>query len=100
MFNVASPWFESCYDVAAGRVTTTLQQDHFGLSAIAEDSGATSYQVTYGGWVRILRGAGLIIDDLIEPRPDLGTSNGCKETDPPDWAHRWPAELLWLTHKP
>ncbi|WTX62607.1 methyltransferase domain-containing protein [Streptomyces halstedii] len=100
VFNVAGPWFEACYDEAAGRVTTTLRQDYFGLDTIAEGDGATSYQLTYGDWVRVLRGAGLLIDDLIEPRPDPGTPNGYNETDPPDWAHRWPAELLWVTHKP
>ncbi|MFD8941549.1 class I SAM-dependent methyltransferase [Streptomyces californicus] len=100
VFNVASPWFEACYDEPAGRVTTTLRQDYFGLYAIAEGDGATSYQLTYGDWVRVLRGAGLVIDDLIEPRPEPGTLNGYNETDPPDWAHRWPAELLWVTHKP
>ena len=100
VFNVASPWFEACYDEAASRVTTTLQQDYFGLDTIAEGDGATSYQLTYGDWVRVLRGAGLIIDDLIEPRPEPGTRNGYNETDPADWAHRWPAELLWVTHKP
>ncbi|MFF2600441.1 class I SAM-dependent methyltransferase [Streptomyces californicus] len=100
VFNVASPWFEACYDEPAGRVTTTLRQDYFGLDAIAEGDGATSYQLTYGDWVRVLRGAGLVIDDLIEPRPEPGTLNGYNETDPPDWAHRWPAELLWVTHKP
>ncbi|CAM5674698.1 SAM-dependent methyltransferase [Streptomyces canarius] len=100
VFNVASPWFEACYDEAASRVTRTLQQDYFGLNTIAEDDGATSYQLTYGGWVKVLRGAG-----PRHPRPHraaarLGTPNGYNETDPPDWAHRWPAELLWVTHKP
>ncbi|MBV2356763.1 methyltransferase domain-containing protein [Streptomyces sp. J2-1] len=102
VFNVAGPWFEACCDEAAGRVTTTLQRDYFGLDTIAEDEdqGATSYQLTYGDWVRVLRGAGLVIDDLVEPRPERGTPNGYNETDPPDWAHRWPAELLWVTHRP
>ena len=100
VFNVASPWFEACYDEAAARVTTTMQRDYFGLDAVDEDDGATSYQLTYGDWVRVLRGAGLVIDDLIEPRPERTTRNGYNETDPPDWAHRWPAELLWATHKP
>lgn len=100
VFNVASPWFEACYDEAADRVTTTLRQDYFGLNTVAEGDGATSYQLTYGDWVKVLRGAGLVIDDLIEPRPEPGTPNGYNETDPPDWAHRWPAELLWVTHKP
>ena len=36
-------------------------------------------------------------------RPMVVYLHGCSqnnETDPPDWAHRWPAELLWVTHKP
>ncbi|MER8017570.1 class I SAM-dependent methyltransferase [Streptomyces griseoluteus] len=100
VFNVASPWFEACYDEAAGAVTTTLRQDYFGLGAVAEGDGAASYQLTYGDWVRVLRGAGLVIDDLIEPRPGPGTPNGYNRTEPADWAHRWPAELLWVTRKP
>ncbi|POM26649.1 putative methyltransferase YcgJ [Actinomadura rubteroloni] len=100
VFNVASPWFEACYDEEARHVTTTLQRDYFGLHTVAEDQGAASYQLTYGGWIKVLRAAGLIIDDLIEPRPDAGTPNGYNKTDPPDWAHRWPAEMLWITHKP
>lgn len=90
VFNVASPWFEACYDEETSRATTTLQQDYFGLDTIDEDEGAVSYQLTYGDWIRVLRGAGLVIDDLIEPRPGPGTANGYNRTDPPDWAHRWP----------
>ncbi|MFH8975005.1 hypothetical protein [Streptomyces sp. NPDC017890] len=100
MFNVAGPWFEACYDEAASRVTTTPQQDCFGLNTIAEDDGPAGYQLAYGDWVRVLRGAGLIIDDLVEPWPALGKPNGCNETDPPDWAHLRPAELLRVIHEP
>ncbi|MFD8671795.1 class I SAM-dependent methyltransferase [Streptomyces seoulensis] len=100
VFNVASPWFEACYDEAAARVTTTLQRDYFGLNTIAEDDEATSYVLTYGDWIRVLRDADLVIDDLVEPRPAPETPNGYNQTTPPDWAHHWPAELLWLTHKP
>ncbi|WP_435644400.1 hypothetical protein ACR9VJ_34875 [Streptomyces sp. H49] len=86
------------------RLSSAYQQAHDPRIGAAPrlwgDDGATSYQLTYGDWVRVLRGAGLVIDDLIEPRPEPGTPNGYNETDPPDWAHRWPAELLWVTHKP
>ncbi|WP_326658009.1 hypothetical protein [Streptomyces sp. NBC_00385] len=100
MFHVAGPWFEACYDEAAGRATTTPHQDYFGLDTIAEGQGAVSYQLTCGDGIRFLRGAGLIIYDLIEPRPEPGTANGYNRTDPPDPAHRRPAEMLWVTHKP
>ncbi|MFI6253669.1 class I SAM-dependent methyltransferase [Streptomyces sp. NPDC051016] len=86
--------------LAFPQAARVLRQDYFGLDTIAEVDGATSYQLTYGGWVKVLRGAGLVIDDLIEPRPEPATPNGYNKTDPPDWAHRWPAELLWVTRKP
>ncbi|MGW2208182.1 hypothetical protein [Streptomyces sp. NPDC001781] len=85
---------------AARRVTATLQQDCFGLNAVAEGDGATRYRLTCGDRVRVLRGAGLVIGDLVEPRPGPGARNGCDESDPSDRAHRWPAELLRVTHKP
>lgn len=100
VFNAASPWFEACYDEAANRVTTTLHSDYFELTTIDEGHGAVSYQLTYGDWVKTLRGAGLIIDDLIEPRPGPGTPTSYTETDPPDWARHWPAEMLWIARKP
>ncbi len=100
VFSVISPWFEACYDSHADRVTTQLQHDYFGLHTIAEDHGAASYQLTYGDWIKTLRSAGLVIDDLIEPQPEPGRHNDYMETDPPDWAHRWPAEMLWIAHKP
>jgi SAM-dependent methyltransferase len=100
VFSATSPWFTSCYDITADQVTTQLRQDYFGLNVVAEEHGAATYQLTYGGWIRTLRAAGLIIEDLIEPRPDPGMRSGYAQTDPPDWARRWPAEMLWIARKP
>jgi SAM-dependent methyltransferase len=100
VFNVLSPWAEACYDEAADRVTSSLQRDYFGLGPVAEEDGATSYQLTYGDWIRTLRAAGLVIDDLIEPRPAPAARSGYLDCDPADWAARWPSEALWVAHKP
>ena len=100
VFTVTSPWFAACYDSDTDRVAASLRHDYFGLGTITEDHGAASYQLTYGGWIKTLRGAGLVIDDLIEPRPEPGKSSSYMETDPPDWACHWPAEMLWIAHKP
>jgi SAM-dependent methyltransferase len=100
VFNVTSPWFEVCYDDETDKVAAQLSHDYFGLHTIAEENGAASYQLTYGDWIRTLRRAGLVIDDLIEPRPDPGVRSGYVETDPPGWASRWPAEMLWIARKP
>jgi ubiquinone/menaquinone biosynthesis C-methylase UbiE len=100
VFNVISPWARVCYDDGADTVTTRLHHDYFAMGALDEGDGARSYDLTYGGWVRTLRQAGLIIDDLIEPRPGPQQRNGYGAMEPPEWAHRWPIEMLWVTHKP
>ncbi len=100
IFNVASPWLEACYHEASDRVTTSLHRDYFGLGPIAEEDGATSYTLGYGDMIRTLRSAGLVIDDLIEPRPRPGVPSAYADCDPPDWACRWPCEALWVTHRP
>lgn len=100
VFAATSPWFTVCYNSDTDKVTAQLRLDYFGLGAIAEDHGAATYQLTYGGWIRTLRAAGLIIEDLIEPRPSPGMRSGYMETDPPNWACHWPAEMLWITRKP
>ncbi|HZC42381.1 MAG TPA: class I SAM-dependent methyltransferase [Streptosporangiaceae bacterium] len=99
VFNATSPLFEACYDSGSGRVTAGLRSDYFGLGTIAEDHGATSYQLTYGGCIKLLRSAGLMIDDLVEPQPGPGLHSSYLHTDPPDWASRWPAEMLWIARK-
>jgi ubiquinone/menaquinone biosynthesis C-methylase UbiE len=99
VFTVTSPWFSACYDDAAGTVTARLQHSYFGPEAITEEHGAASYQLTYGAWIKTLLGAGLVIEDLIEPRPAPGARNGYTQMDPPDWAHHWPAEMLWVARK-
>lgn len=99
VFNVTSPWFAACYDDDTDRVTRQLRHDYFTLGTMAEDHGAASYQLTYSGCIKILRGAGLVIDDLIEPQPGPGMHSSYLHTDPPDWASRWPAEMLWIARK-
>jgi ubiquinone/menaquinone biosynthesis C-methylase UbiE len=99
VFNVISPWATVCYDDKADAVTTRLRHDYFTLGPLDEGNGATAYHLSYGGWVRTIRQAGLIIDNLIEPRPGPDQLNGYGAMDPPGWAHRWPIEMLWVTHK-
>lgn len=99
VFTVTSPWYEVCWDESADQLTGRLHGDYFGISPVDEGDGATSYPLGYGDWVRTLRGAGLVIEDLIEPRPEPGAHSGYVRTDPPDWAHRWPAEMLWIARK-
>jgi SAM-dependent methyltransferase len=100
VFTVFGPLAECCYDEANDRVDTRLHQGYFDLGAVAEEGGASSYQLTYGGWIAVLRGTGLVIEALIEPRPAPEARSSYLRCDPPDWASSWPTEMLWIASKP
>jgi ubiquinone/menaquinone biosynthesis C-methylase UbiE len=100
VFTVTSPWLRACYDDSSDRVTASLHHDYFGPAAATGEDGATSYTLGYGDWIRTLRSAGLVIDDLIEPRPDPGKPSTYLTCEPADWARHWPCENLWVCHKP
>ncbi|WSV65464.1 methyltransferase domain-containing protein [Streptomyces sp. NBC_01013] len=81
VFNVASPWFEACYDEAAGRVTTTLRQDYFGLNTIAEDSGAISSPTVAGSRFCAARVSSSTTSSSRDPNPEHSTAT-TKPTHP------------------
>jgi SAM-dependent methyltransferase len=70
--------------------------------------GGIEHHPTHGEWVSLLRGAGFVIDALLELRPsssDLGpdlepgTGPEYYEIATAAWAARWPAEDLWVAHR-
>jgi len=95
-----SPLAQCCYDERDDTVTDRLRAPYFTLGSIAEAGGASTYQLTYGGWIRVLRDAGLTVLDLIEPRPEPGQASGYYQFRPAGWATRWPCEALWVASKP
>jgi hypothetical protein len=86
VFNVASPVLGVCFDDATGGVTPVLRSSYFGLAATPQPAGdeAVSYQLSYGKWLRTLRAAGLVADDVIEPRERPGQSTRYYDMSPPD----------------
>ena len=54
---------------------------------------------TYGGWIRLFRDHGLVVDDLIELVPPPDASTTYPDFVPVEWAARWPAEEIWVTRK-
>jgi len=43
-------------------------------------------------WIRLFRGCGLVVEDLIEPRPEPGAVSAYQDAQGTAWARRWPAE--------
>ena len=89
-----------CYpDVGDG--TRELQRPYFGMHRIEwqPDTGV-EFQLTYGSWIDVLRGAGFEIERLIELQTPEGASRHEFYADhDPGWSRNWPAEQIWVVRK-
>ena len=53
----------------------------------------------YGEWIRLFRGNGFEVLDLIEIQAPEGTTRGDGALVDPDWARRYPAEQIWKVRR-
>lgn len=90
-----------CYpDV--GDVTMELQRPYFGMHRFewTPETGV-EFQLTYGDWIDVLRGAGFEIERLVEVRAPAGAERHEYYSDhDPEWARNWPMEEIWVARKP
>ena len=68
-------------------------------AACHEDDGETIFNLPYGEWIRLFRANGLVVEDLIEPRPPVDATSSYRDAETLAWARRWPAELIWRLRK-
>ena len=97
-FCMASPIHSLCWDEPSDEVGTTLRRDYFGLDRL-EDDDSVCFQRTYGDWIRIFGAHGIVVEDLIEPRPSASSTTTYSDYVPLAWARRFPAEALWKLRK-
>jgi SAM-dependent methyltransferase len=84
---------------ADGPAATVLRRDYFGMHRFEwSDDESVEFHLNHGDWIRLLRGSGFEIEDLIELRP-----SGDATTRYPhvtlDWARRWPSEEVWVARR-
>jgi SAM-dependent methyltransferase len=61
------------------------------------DSGV-EFHLSHGDWIRLLRGSGFEVEDLVELRaPESATTRFPYVT--PEWAQQWPSEEVWKARK-
>lgn len=81
------------------RVHPELARPYFGLHE--QDYGEVfTYELPYGEWIRLFRSNGLVVDDLIEPRPAADAVSTYWDEEEREWARRWPCESIWKARKP
>jgi hypothetical protein len=76
-----------------------LERPYFGMHRFEwSDTEAVEFHLGYGDWIRLLRGNGFEVEDMIEVRPREGATTNYAAI-PADWARRWPCEEVWKARK-
>jgi SAM-dependent methyltransferase len=96
-FSNPSPLVDLFYDVTNDEVTDRLFNGYWDLGRF-EDEDTVDFQLRYGDWIRLFRGCGLEVVDLIELRAPEGAES-TYELVPYEWARRCPAENIWKARK-
>ncbi len=80
------------------KVGDRLVVDYFGMHRL-DDGETSTFQLPYGEWIRLFRANGLVVEELIEPRPADGATSSYRTDEELAWARRWPAEEIWRVRK-
>jgi SAM-dependent methyltransferase len=99
-FSHSSPIYEIAAPQEADHASERLVYDYFGLHRIGLPDGEVIFNLPYGAWVRLFRDCGLLLEDLIEPRPGPDASSTYRDAEDLAWARRWPSECIWRARKP
>jgi SAM-dependent methyltransferase len=84
-----------------GDATRELQRPYFGMHRFqwTPDDGI-EFQLTYGGWIDVLRDAGFEVERLVELQtPEGATRHEYYDDWDPKWGRNWPGEEIWVTRK-
>lgn len=87
-----------CWSVGDEHAGDRLVHDYFDLLAM-EDDGEIVFNLGYGAWIRLFRDNGLIVEDLIEPRPAADATSSYRDAESLAWSRRWPGESIWRLRK-
>jgi SAM-dependent methyltransferase len=96
-FNISSVFRDLCWDNEANQLGDRLTEDYFDLFRFHTET-VVAYQLTYGGWIRLFRENGFVVEDLIELRPPADATTTYPYVSK-EWARRFPVENIWKVRK-
>ena len=97
-FSHHTPIESIAWPLDSDKVGDRLVVDYFGMHRL-DDGETSTFQLPYGEWIRLFRSNGLVVEDLIEPRPADGATSSYRTDEELAWARRWPAEEIWRVRK-
>jgi SAM-dependent methyltransferase len=102
VFNIATPFIAVCRGEDDAPPGPRLRRSYFdiGRDEFREDDDHWfTWQLTYGGWIRLFVGSGLALEDLIELRPHEDATTTYPDYAPLEWARAYPGEHIWKLRK-
>jgi SAM-dependent methyltransferase len=99
-FSHTSPIYEIAAPVDADHAGDRLVADYFGLYRMDMPDGSVEFGLPYGEWIRLFRDCGLVVEDLLEPRPGADAASTYRDAEDLAWSRRWPSECIWRVRKP
>ena len=84
-----------------GDPSRELQRPYFGMHRFQwTPEDGIEFQLTYGGWIDVLRGAGFEIERLVELQAPAERRRHEYYADwDPEWSRQWPSEEIWVARK-
>jgi len=101
IFLINTPLLTICVpdDEGDAPATDRLLRPAFGMYRV-EWAGDPSveFHLSHGDWLRLLRGGGFEVEDLVEVRPPDGATTRYRYVTL-EWARKWPAEEIWKARR-
>lgn len=96
-FSTVTPIVDLVWPLDADDPTQCFVRDYFDLHS--GDGHTIGFQLPYGGWLRLFRANGFVVEDLIELRPPDGVASSYRSAAATEWARRWPIEHIWVARR-
>ena len=90
-----------CVPAEEGPAGDRLLRAQHEVADVAWPGGGIEHHPSHGTWIDVLRQAGFVVDALHELHaPAAAVQPDFYEIVGVDWANRWPAEDVWVAHRP
>jgi SAM-dependent methyltransferase len=100
-FSISTLLRNLCYPLGDpdAPVTRKLHSRWFGARKFDWGDGTIDFQIPPGRWIALFRANGLVVEDLLDLRPEKDATTTYGDYVDRKWARRWPAEELWRVRK-
>ena len=79
---------------------SSLRRPLFGMHRFEwPDDDSVEFHLSHGDWIRLLRGNGFDVIDLLELQAPPDAETGSFTSVPAEWARQWPSEEVWKARK-